>query len=99
MDNDMMGFAAHTERLDRITNEIRSNAERGVTRSSVSVPDSISSSDIEYIRRSLARSGIDACSRAPHAREAAAVTRAAIYFISDTDYLRENDNGVLQSGN
>ena len=60
MDNDMMGFAAHTERLDRITNEIRSNAERGVTRSSVSVPDSISSSDIEYIRRSLARSGIDA---------------------------------------
>ena len=65
MDNDMMGFAAHTERLDRITNEIRSNAERGVTRSSVSVPDSISSS----------------------------------YFISDTDYLRENDNGVLQSGN
>ncbi|MCI6711552.1 MAG: hypothetical protein MR576_06160 [Firmicutes bacterium] len=60
MDNDMMGFAAHTERLDRITNEIRSNAERGITSSSVSVPDSISSSDIEYIRRSLARSGIDA---------------------------------------
>lgn len=59
MDNGMMWYASHIEELDRITDNIITKAQRGITNSSVEYEGDLSSDDLEYIRNSLGKYGID----------------------------------------
>lgn len=59
MDNGMMWYASHIEELDRITDNIITKAQRGITNSSVEYEGDLSSNDLEYIRNSLGKYGID----------------------------------------
>lgn len=59
MDNGMMWYASHMEELDRITDNIITKAQRGITNSSVEYEGDLSSDDLEYIRNSLGKYGID----------------------------------------
>lgn len=59
MDNGMMWYASHMEELDRITDNIITKAQRGITNSSVEYEGDLSSNDLEYIRNSLGKYGID----------------------------------------
>lgn len=59
MDNGMMWYASHMEELDRITDNIITKAQQGITNSSVEYEGDLSSDDLEYIRNSLGKYGID----------------------------------------